>query len=205
MFPAHPRTRAAIESGTGPKAVPPVEPLGYLDFAALASRARVIVTDSGGLQKEAYWYGVPCVTARPSTEWVDTVEAGANVLVDDDPDRLAEAVRTAEMPATRLELYGDGHAARRIAAALYPSAADMSTYDIAVIGAGYVGMPHAQTFAEAGKKVVIVDVVQDVVDAINRGESHIQDVPSETLKPLVESGAIVATTDFAASPTPPRS
>jgi UDP-N-acetylglucosamine 2-epimerase len=81
----------------------------------------VIVTDSGGLQKEAYWNGVPCVTARPSTEWVDTVEAGANVLVDDDPDRLAEAVRTAEMPAARLELYGDGHAARRIAAALYPS------------------------------------------------------------------------------------
>ena len=74
----------------------------------------------------------------------------------------------------------------------------MSTYDIAVIGAGYVGMPHAQTFAEAGKKVVIVDILQDVVDAINRGESHIQDVPSEKLAPHVGSGAIVATTDFAA-------
>ena len=73
----------------------------------------------------------------------------------------------------------------------------MSTYDIAVIGAGYVGMPHAQTFAEAGKKVVLVDVLQNVVDAINRGESHIKDVPSEQLKPLVESGAITATTDFA--------
>jgi UDP-N-acetyl-D-glucosamine dehydrogenase len=71
-------------------------------------------------------------------------------------------------------------------------------YDIAVIGAGYVGMPHAQTFAEAGKKVVLVDIVQDVVDAINRGESHIQDVPSAKLAPLVESGAIVATTDYAA-------
>ena len=74
----------------------------------------------------------------------------------------------------------------------------MSTYDIAVIGAGYVGMPHAQTFAEAGKKVVLVDVLQDVVDAINRGESHIQDVPLGEAAPLVESGAIVATTDFAA-------
>jgi UDP-N-acetyl-D-glucosamine dehydrogenase len=74
----------------------------------------------------------------------------------------------------------------------------MSTYDIAVIGAGYVGMPHAQTFAEAGKKVVLVDVLEDVVAAINRGESHIQDVPGEKLKPLIESGAIVATTDFAA-------
>ena len=98
-----------------------IQPLGYLDFAALASQARVIVTDSGGLQKEAYWYGVPCVTARPSTEWVDTVEAGANVLVDDDPDRLVEAVRTAHFPDNAAALYGDGHAAGRIAAALYAS------------------------------------------------------------------------------------
>jgi UDP-N-acetyl-D-glucosamine dehydrogenase len=70
-------------------------------------------------------------------------------------------------------------------------------YDIAVIGAGYVGMPHAQAFAEAGKKVILVDLLQEIVDAVNRGESHIQDVPSEKLAPLVESGAISATTDFA--------
>ena len=77
-----------------------LEPLGYLDMAALASQARVIVTDSGGLQKEAYWYGVPCVTARPSTEWVDTVEVGANVLVDDDPERLAAAVAERACPTS---------------------------------------------------------------------------------------------------------
>ena len=71
------------------------------------------------------------------------------------------------------------------------------SWDIAVIGAGYVGMPHAQTFAEAGKRVVVVDVVDEIVNAINRGESHIQDVPSERLKPLVDSGAITATTDAA--------
>jgi UDP-N-acetylglucosamine 2-epimerase len=116
VFPAHPRTRSRLE------AVPPnvrvVEPLGYLDMAALSSQARVIVTDSGGLQKEAYWYGVPCVTARPSTEWHDTVEAGANVLVDDDPERLAAAVASARMPAERPVLYGDGRASPRIAAAL---------------------------------------------------------------------------------------
>ena len=69
-------------------------------------------------------------------------------------------------------------------------------YDIAVIGAGYVGMPHARTFAEAGKKVVLVDLLQDVVDAINRGESHISDVPSDVLEELVEAGTITATTDF---------
>jgi UDP-GlcNAc3NAcA epimerase len=120
VFPAHPRTRPALNS-VGPH-VHVSEPVGYLDLLALASQARVILTDSGGLQKEAYWHGVPCVTLRPSTEWVDTVEAGANVLVDDDPDRLVAAVGGARMPNDRPPLYGDGHAARRIAASLYPSA-----------------------------------------------------------------------------------
>jgi UDP-GlcNAc3NAcA epimerase len=116
VFPAHPRTRARL-----PELSPNVrvlDPLGYLDMAALSSQARVIVTDSGGLQKEAYWYGVPCVTARPSTEWVDTVEAGANVLVDDDPERLATAVAVARMPDDLPPLYGDGHASEKIATAL---------------------------------------------------------------------------------------
>jgi UDP-N-acetylglucosamine 2-epimerase len=94
------------------------EPLGYLDLAALASQARVIVTDSGGLQKEAYWYGVPCVTARPSTEWADTVELGANTLVDADPDALVAAVRSAHLPDGLPQLYGDGRASARIAATL---------------------------------------------------------------------------------------
>jgi UDP-GlcNAc3NAcA epimerase len=117
VFPAHPRTRAALASNTvllGPH-VRLLDPLGYLDFAALASQARVVLTDSGGLQKEAYWYGVPCVTLRPSTEWVDTVRIGANVLVDDDPDAISAAVTDAHMPAERPPLYGDGRAANRIA------------------------------------------------------------------------------------------
>jgi UDP-GlcNAc3NAcA epimerase len=116
LFPAHPRTRSVL--GNVPANVRVLEPLGYLDMAALASQARVIVTDSGGLQKEAYWYGVPCVTTRPSTEWKDTVELGANVLVDDDPERLAAAVRAARMPEDRPPLYGDGHASARVAEAL---------------------------------------------------------------------------------------
>jgi UDP-N-acetylglucosamine 2-epimerase len=94
------------------------QPLGYLDLAALASQARVIATDSGGLQKEAYWYGVPCVTMRPSTEWVDTVEVGANRLVDDDPEAIAHAIAEARIPAERPVLYGDGRASHRIAAIL---------------------------------------------------------------------------------------
>jgi UDP-GlcNAc3NAcA epimerase len=116
VLPAHPRTRSHL--GELPANVRLVEPLGYMDMAALASQARVVVTDSGGLQKEAYWYGVPCVTARPSTEWVDTVELGANVLVDADPERLAAAVAEAHMPADLPPLYGDGRASERVAAAL---------------------------------------------------------------------------------------
>jgi UDP-GlcNAc3NAcA epimerase len=117
LFPAHPRTRAALASNSLLLAphVRVTEPLGYLDFAALASQARVILTDSGGLQKEAYWYGIPCVTMRPSTEWVDTVELGANTLVDDDPERIVAAVVNARMPDERPPLYGDGRASDRIA------------------------------------------------------------------------------------------
>jgi UDP-GlcNAc3NAcA epimerase len=120
VFPAHPRTRAALDAyglhfGD---AVAVIAPLGYLDFAALASQAKTILTDSGGLQKEAYWYGVPCVTLRPSTEWVDTVALGANMIVDDDPARIVAAAQRASMPEELPVLYGDGHAAERMAEAL---------------------------------------------------------------------------------------
>jgi UDP-N-acetylglucosamine 2-epimerase len=118
VFPAHPRTRSALV-GVDTGEIQVLEPLGYLDLTALAAQAHVIVTDSGGLQKEAYWHRVPCVTARPSTEWVDTVETRANVLVDDDPDRLAAAVRDARFPEDAPQLYGDGKAAEKIAEALY--------------------------------------------------------------------------------------
>ena len=120
LFPVHPRTRAALEANRlelGPH-IQLHEPFGYLELAARACQARVIVTDSGGLQKEAYWYGVPCVTLRPSTEWVDTVETGANALVDDDPDALVRAVAEARLPEGRPQLYGDGHASERVATAL---------------------------------------------------------------------------------------
>jgi UDP-GlcNAc3NAcA epimerase len=125
VFPAHPRTRFQIrkEKLTIAARVQVVDPLGYLELVSLASQARVIVTDSGGLQKEAYWYGVPCVTLRPSTEWVDTVAVGANVLVDDDPDAIAEAAGDARMPRSRPTLYGDGHASERIAKVLSQIAA----------------------------------------------------------------------------------
>jgi UDP-GlcNAc3NAcA epimerase len=123
VLPAHPRTRATIEQDelrVGGR-IRLTRPFGYLDLAALASQGRVIATDSGGLQKEAYWYGVPCVTMRPSTEWVDTVEVGANRLVDDDPDAIADAIAGARMPEDRPVLYGDGTASQRVASILRDS------------------------------------------------------------------------------------
>jgi len=117
VFPLHPRTAGAIESHGLRLAghVHPRPPAGYLDFAALASQARVILTDSGGVQKEAYWYGVPCVTLRENTEWVETVEAGWNRLAGTDPAAIAQAVAEAAPGNTHPPLYGDGHAADLIA------------------------------------------------------------------------------------------
>jgi UDP-N-acetylglucosamine 2-epimerase (non-hydrolysing)/UDP-GlcNAc3NAcA epimerase len=125
VLPAHPRTASVLDAHGIPlgACVELREPMGYLAFASAASQARVVATDSGGLQKEAYWYRVPCVTMRPSTEWVDTVAVGANVLVDDDPDAIAEAVRGARFPPDAPPLYGDGNAAARIAQALLATVA----------------------------------------------------------------------------------
>jgi UDP-GlcNAc3NAcA epimerase len=117
VFPAHPRTRDALsEHGIDvPKSVRLRPPAGYLDFAALASQTRVVVTDSGGVQKEAYWYRVPCVTVRTTTEWVETVEAGWNRLVAADASAIVSAISAAQPPLNHPLLYGDGHAADLIA------------------------------------------------------------------------------------------
>jgi UDP-GlcNAc3NAcA epimerase len=117
VFPLHPRTAAAIEE-QGHRLgghVHPRPPLGYVDFAALASQAHVIVTDSGGVQKEAYWYGIPCVTLRENTEWMETVDLGWNRLVGSDTDRIVASVLEAAAPPDHPPLYGDGHAADSIA------------------------------------------------------------------------------------------
>lgn len=124
IFPLHPRTRArltaaglldALERAPG---IEPCGPLGYLDFACLVRGARAVLTDSGGLQKEAYLAGVPCVTLRKETEWVETVASGWNRLVGLDPDLALETLaelddrRRVEHPDPLL--YGDGEAGPRV-------------------------------------------------------------------------------------------
>ena len=124
VFPVHPRTRRVLDEHDIELAptVHAIEPVGYLDMLALVAAASRVVTDSGGLQKEAYWLRVPCVTLRSTTEWTDTVRAGANTLVDpDDLGGLGAALDAARFPDDAPTLYGDGHAAGRIVAALYPS------------------------------------------------------------------------------------
>jgi UDP-N-acetylglucosamine 2-epimerase (non-hydrolysing)/UDP-GlcNAc3NAcA epimerase len=121
VLPLHPRTRARLEAAglldrLAEDAIV-LPPLGPLAFTALLTRARAVLTDSGGVQKEAYLAGVPCVTLRDSTEWVETVQAGWNVLVDLDAG-AARAALGRTMPAERPQLYGDGRAAQRVVSAM---------------------------------------------------------------------------------------
>jgi UDP-GlcNAc3NAcA epimerase len=123
LFPVHPRTRARLhEAGLladlelldGLKLC---DPLGYVEFGALVRSARAVLTDSGGVQKEAYLAGVPCITLRSTTEWVETVDTGWNTLTDLDVDRVLASLER-PIPKNRPPLYGDGKAAERCVAAI---------------------------------------------------------------------------------------
>jgi UDP-N-acetylglucosamine 2-epimerase len=116
IFPVHPRTRKQMEA-FGLEPAPNVrllQPLSYFDILVLQKNARLLLTDSGGMQKETYCLGTPCVTLREQTEWVETVEAGWNMLVGADTQRIVEAIQRFHPPAERPSLYGDGRAAEHI-------------------------------------------------------------------------------------------
>ena len=117
VLPLHPRTRIALEKQGLSLDARLIQPVGYLDMIALLDGASVVLTDSGGLQKEAYFFNKYCVTMRDQTEWVETVEHGFNVLVGADREKLVAAVDQASgKPFVRnVELYGGGRAAERIA------------------------------------------------------------------------------------------
>jgi UDP-GlcNAc3NAcA epimerase len=121
VFPVHPRTKrkiAALNNALQEKGVSnnvlSIEPVGYLDMLVLEENAHLILTDSGGMQKEAYFLGVPCVTFRPETEWVETVEAGWNVVVGANRKKIVNAVNSFKPNDKRPDLYGDGRAGERI-------------------------------------------------------------------------------------------
>lgn len=118
VWPMHPRTRKRLADFgiTVPDSIQITDPLGYLDMVLLEKHASAIATDSGGVQKEAYFHGVPCVTLREETEWMELIDAGWNVLAPPLSGKLVETLTKAAPPATcQAGIYGDGHAARHIA------------------------------------------------------------------------------------------
>jgi UDP-GlcNAc3NAcA epimerase len=124
IWPLHPRTQNAMERNGEPLTdcanLHVIEPVGYLDMVQLEKYAAVIATDSGGVQKEAFFYGVPCVTLRDETEWVELIEAGWNRLASlENSDRLVKDIFTAKgLLGNPKQLYGNGSASDKIAAAL---------------------------------------------------------------------------------------
>jgi UDP-N-acetylglucosamine 2-epimerase len=129
IFPVHPRTRKMIAQlnlpnplGAAGSKVMMLEPLGYFDMLALEEHARAILTDSGGMQKEAYFLAVPCLTLRPETEWVETLSAGWNKLVGTDTEQIVEAARNVTRPTSEPErIFGQGDSSERIRLSLEAS------------------------------------------------------------------------------------
>jgi UDP-GlcNAc3NAcA epimerase len=128
ILPVHPRTARRIAAASQWRATPAlrlIEPLGYLDMIRLVTAARIVLTDSGGLQKEAFFLGRPCITLRDETEWVETVTEGGNIIAGTDPSRILSAVQTWENSLSRgdpdwsagtTRNFGDGMAAEKIIA-----------------------------------------------------------------------------------------
>jgi len=116
VFPSHPRTLKAIKSAEFSlgKNIKLVEPVGYLDMLWLEKNARMILTDSGGVQKEAYWLGVPCITLRSETEWVETVQTGWNFVAGVDRTTILSAAKNFPLPTSRPPLFGIGNASQQI-------------------------------------------------------------------------------------------
>ena len=116
VLPVHPRSRKMIERTNTiiPENISIIEPLGYLDFIFLQKHSEKIITDSGGIQKEAYLNGIPCITIRPETEWIETVKAGWNVLVGDKKDQLIENCLHFKPSHNRPRYFGDGNSSKKI-------------------------------------------------------------------------------------------
>lgn len=116
VLPLHPRTLQRIETLgiTLPSSILITEPVGYLEMVWLEAHASMIATDSGGVQKEAFFHGKPCITLRDETEWVELVEAGWNKVVGADKDLICEALLHREPPSSRQSIYGEGDAATKI-------------------------------------------------------------------------------------------
>jgi UDP-N-acetylglucosamine 2-epimerase len=127
IFPIHPRTANRLKEyniSLEHSNIRIIEPAGYIQMLKLLKQAKLVLTDSGGLQKEAFWSQTPCITLRESTEWVETVEGGVNQIVGADSEKITQAVRDVEEKYGSIKEkftanpFGDGYAARRIVKAI---------------------------------------------------------------------------------------
>ena len=125
VLPLHPRAAKRFDEYNLPEKYTDqlliIDPVGYLDFIRLLDGAAIVATDSGGIQKEGFYLDTPCVTLRDETEWDETVEAGWNILVGADSDRISTAIREFEVPESKPQPYGDGSAAEKIVKTLQSS------------------------------------------------------------------------------------
>lgn len=211
VWPIHPRTQSKIkEFGLQvPSYLKLIPPIGYLDFIELQKNAKLILTDSGGIQEEACLLGVPCITLRENTERPESIEVGANVLVGRD---ATKALAAAEKWLSTNDFswdnpFGDGHVAEAILdIVLGKKQAKVSdkiipkNETIAVVGMGYMGLPIASLLAEAGYSVTGVDLNADKVVAINKGECPFDEIGlPELLNKVISQKFLIASTDIPSS------
>ncbi|WP_371187679.1 non-hydrolyzing UDP-N-acetylglucosamine 2-epimerase [Thalassotalea maritima] len=211
FWPIHPRTVAKLKEFElqVPDFLILSPPVGYMDFIQLQRSAKLILTDSGGIQEEACLLGVPCITLRENTERPESVEVGANVLVGRDTDKALSAAASwfGKNNVCWENPFGDGQVAKRIvqilATQLEPKTKHIvaNGHSVTVVGLGYMGLPISCLMAQAGARVVGVDVNADKVALINRGQCPFdeQGMP-QLLTDVTEAGFLHASTAVANNP-----
>jgi len=213
VWPIHPRTQSKLDEFNIelPSYLKLIAPVGYLDFIQLQKHAKLILTDSGGIQEEACLLGVPSLTLRENTERPEAVEVGASELVGRDAKK---AVNAAKQWLKRdnyswANPFGDGHVAEAILDILVNDNAPFvekkiqaKNETIAVIGMGYMGLPIASLLAQSGYSVTGIDLSKEKVDIINHGECPFdEDGMPELVKKVVEQGFMKASLDIPSSST----
>ncbi len=213
VWPIHPRTQSKLKEFNidVPSYLQLIPPIGYLDFIQLQKHARLILTDSGGIQEEACLLGVPSLTLRENTERPEAVEVGASELVGRNAEK---AVKATEQWLSRDNVtwdnpFGDGHVAEYILDIIEGKSSSQTDLTIsaknetiAVVGMGYMGLPIASLLAEAGYSVTGVDLNQEKVKSINEAECPFDEVGlPELLTKVVSQGFLKASIDVPSSDT----
>jgi UDP-N-acetylglucosamine 2-epimerase (non-hydrolysing) len=213
VWPIHPRTQARLAEFhiVTPDYLQLISPVGYLDFIQLQKNARLILTDSGGIQEEACLLGVPCITLRENTERPESIEVGANVLVGRNAKKaVAAADKWLSTEKFCWEnLFGDGHVAEKIIDIIFNDNSELierpiiaKNQSIAVIGMGYMGLPIASLLAQVGYNVTGVDLNEAKVDSINNAECPFDEVGlPELITNVVSQGYLTASTSVPSSET----